>query len=467
MAEILSMPMPQEPPHSVEAEQQILGAILVGAASVDVVNAQGGAAIFYDSVHGEIFRTCARLEKQGRAVSPVTVAAAFPRDWSVSLADLGGPGYLARLAGAAVSPRYAADYAALLADEKAKRDLIGIMRQSHIDLAGGDLSASDVAAKMEAAIGVLGQSSSAIRPVSMVKAVTDAMSDSYDAYTGSSAAMVQSGIRALDHYTGGFGAGELWLLGGRPSMGKTGVMLSMALNAAREGHPVVIASLEMTPKAMAMRALSEQTAQNNYATAYSDIRRGTYGPANKEALTAAARALVDLPISFLPREYQDADLLQVGVKQALRGKRDDKMPLVLVDYAQLMRSKAKSRYEQITDISLALKGLAMSLDLPLVALSQLSRALEQREEKRPMMSDLRESGQLEQDADGVIFCYRDEYYLQREEPDHDDVEAYEAWSRAREAARNKLELIVAKQRQGEIGTAHVMFNPAINRIWER
>ena len=156
----------------------------------------------------------------------------------------------------------------------------------------------------------------------------------------------------------------------------------------------------------------------------------------------------------------------MGVKQSLRHAPKGKTPLVLVDYAQLLRSKAKTRYEQVTEISLALKGMAMDLNVPVIALSQLSRALEQREDKRPMMSDLRESGQLEQDADGVMFCYRDEYYLQREEPPRDQYDAHDAWQRACDASRNKLEVIVAKQRQGEIATAHLMFNPALNRIWE-
>jgi replicative DNA helicase len=223
----------------------------------------------------------------------------------------------------------------------------------------------------------------------------------------------------------------------------------------------------MMPKALAMRAISEQTAVNNYALAYSEIRRGNFTERHGHEIKRAAEELSHLPITFLPREFQDAELLQAGVRQILRRGRGEKTPLVLVDYAQLMRSNAKSRYEQITDISLALKGLAMSLEVPLVALSQLSRAVEQREERRPRLSDLRESGQLEQDADGVIFCYRDEYYLQREEPDMEDMDKHDLWRRACEASRNKLELIVAKQRQGEIGTAHVMFNPAINRVWER
>lgn len=468
MGEIRSI-NPETPaePHSVEAEQQLLGAILMGEALPSVAAAHGGAAIFHDPVHAEIYRVCARLAKNDMAISPVTVKAAMSDDLAEALRELGGSAYLARMAGSAVATRYAADYAAVLGEQKARRDVLNVMREASAMLAKGEMNAADVAARIEAGLSVLEAGSSGVKPVSMTSAITDAMRDAYAAFNGEVGRSVPSGIYALDGMTGGFNEGELWLLGGRPSMGKTGVMLTMALNAARAGHPVVIASLEMTPKALAMRALAEQTAQNNYATAYSDIRRGQFNEAQGEKIKEAARQLAGLPVTFLPREYQDADLLQVGVKQALKPYRDGPTPLVLIDYAQLMRSKAKGRYEQITEISLALKGMAMSLSVPMIVLSQLSRAVEQREEKRPMMSDLRESGQLEQDADGVIFCYRDEYYLEREEPDRDDLDKHEAWSAALSAARNKLELIVAKQRGGQVGTAHVMFNPAINRVWER
>lgn len=467
MGEIYSMARAaKEPPQSIEAEQQLLGSILLGEYQPSALHRYGGKAVFFDQVHAGIYTTCASLEKKGHSVTPVTVKAALPPEIVEGMGHLGGLGYLAVLAGAAITPRLADEYAQVLAESAAKRKVLEIMADAQRMVDEGDLGASDIAARLEAGISQIGAQSTAVRPVSMVKALTDAMQEIKAAADGEEGPVVKTGIWSLDRMTGGFGAGELWLLGGRPSMGKTGVMLTMALNAARAGHPVVIASLEMTPRALAMRAISEQTAQDCIATAYSDMRRGQFSPAQGEAIKSAAGKLADLPISFLPREYQNADLLQAGVRQVLRPHAEGKTPLVLVDYAQLMHSKAKGRFEQITEISIALKSLCMSLNVPLVALSQLSRGIESREDKRPIMSDLRESGQLEQDADGVIFCYRDEYYLEREEPDSADFDEYRDWEAAMKACRNRLELIVAKQRQGQIGTARVMFNPAINRVWE-
>lgn len=467
MGEIFSMTRAaKEPPAEIEAEQQVLGAILLGDFMPSGLYRFGGKDAFFDPVHAAIYATCSRLEKKGHLISPVTVKASLGADVVEAMRHLGGVGYLAVLAGAAITPRLASQYAEVLAEAAAKRGLLSIMSEAERMIDEGELGASDIAARVEAKISQIGAHSTAVKPVSMVKALTDAMEEIQSAVDGEEGPIVKSGIWALDRMTGGFGAGELWLLGGRPSMGKTGVMLTMALNAARAGHPVVIASLEMTPRALAMRAISEQTAQDCIATAYSDMRRGHFSPAQGEAIKSAAAKLADLPISFLPREYQNADLLQAGVRQVLRQYVDGQTPLVLVDYAQLMQSNAKGRYEQITEISIALKSLCMSLNVPLVALSQLSRAIESREDKRPIMSDLRESGQLEQDADGVIFCYRDEYYLEREAPENELAEGYDDWAAAMRACRNKLELIVAKQRQGQIGTARVMFNPAINRVWE-
>lgn len=454
-----------EEPHSTEAEQMILGAMLLGH-SCDPVQAVGGDAIFYDPVHAEIYKVCRRLEKADKLVSPVTVKASLPHDLVEAMEPLGGVGYLARLAGAAISPSQMGQYASVVAEEGAKRHLLGVMRNAQSEITRGDLSASDVAAQMEAGFQVLAESETRVKPVSMMQAVTDAMDDIHAAYSGAERRCVMSGILSLDRFVPGFAPGEMWLIGGRPSMGKTAVALSMGLNAARAGHPVIIASLEMTPRAMAMRALSEATSRTGAATNYSDLRSGDFNDRQGDALMDAAKEVATLPITFLPREYQDTDLLQVGVKQSLRKMQGEKMPVVIVDYAQLLRSKAKTRYEQITDVSLALKGLAMNLDIPVIALSQLSRALEQREDKRPMMSDLRESGQLEQDADGVLFCYRDEYYLEREEPESIHHEDYEAWEAAMQASRNRLEIIVAKQRQGAIGTARVKFNPALNLVFE-
>ncbi len=458
-------PANDAPPHSIEAEQQLLGSILLNYGTAHVT-AGGGADIFYDPVHRDIFNVCLGLEKNGRTVSPVTVAASLSEDLVERMSELGGKGYLARLAGASVSSSMAASYVEVLAEAKSKRDLIEIMNRARDGISQGDLLASDIAAQMEGAFGVLSQSETAVKPTSMMAAVTGAMKQANNAHEGERVDSVVSGINALDQIIPGFGAGELWLLGGRPSMGKTAVALSMGLNAARAGHPVVIASLEMTPEAMALRALSEQTARLNRPTPYSDIRCGHYDDGQKKALHDAARQVAELPITFLPRQYQDTSLLQVGMKQSLRQMAGEKTPLVLVDYAQLLRSKARTRYEQVTEISLALKGLAMDLGVPVVALSQLSRSLEERDDKRPKMSDLRESGQLEQDADGVMFCFRHDYYLERDEPSTEDLEDFADWTAASLAAKNRMEIIVAKQRQGRIATAHVMFDAAVNRIWE-
>jgi len=155
-----------------------------------------------------------------------------------------------------------------------------------------------------------------------------------------------------------------------------------------------------------------------------------------------------------------------GVRQALRWLPQDRMPLVVIGYLQLMEAQARNRYEEITKVSIALKSLAMSIKAPVIALSQLSRAVEQREDKRPMLSDLRESGQLEQDADSILFCYRDEYFCEREEPDHSDPDEWAAWNDAITACRNRVDIILAKQRQGRIGTARCGINVATNYLWE-
>lgn len=453
------------PLHSVEAEQMVLGALLFGQSTAEV-EARGGVGLFVDPIHQSVYQTCRELENSDRPVSHITVAAMLSDEMRQSLAHLGGTAYLLNMARSAVATEMLPDYAALLAEAAAKRRLIEALDGANADIATGRLNAAQVAARLDVGLQALDTPSASARPVSFAEALGDALEDARSAYVGDDRPLVRSGIHSLDKLVAGFGAGSLWLIGGRPSMGKSACALSVALNAAREGHHVVIASLEMTPKSMALRALSEATSRERCATAYSSIASGEFDETKLDAIKSAAAKIAHLPITFLPPEYQDADLLQAGVKQSLRRVSREKMPLVVVDYAQLMRSRAPTRYEQITDISLALKGMAMRLQVPVIALSQLSRRLEERDDKRPMMSDLRESGQLEQDADGVIFCYRDEYYLERENSKVKSPEALEALQAKREAVRNRLELIVAKQRQGKIGTAHVKFNPSLNLIWE-
>jgi len=453
-----------EPPHSVEAEQVVLGALLLSLDGLHEAKSRGGTRLFYDPVHESIFALICEKEKRGELVSPVALA-----EWAKgndAFSDLGGPGYLARLAGAATTASQFPYYIDMLADLSAKRGVQKALTVASDGIADGDSRCDAIIARLDADIAALDVQGGA-QTVSMLRAVTVAMQNALAAKQGERSGLVPTGIGRLDDMVGGFRPGELILLGGRPSMGKSSVALNIALNAARSGTPVIICSLEMNPEAMAVRAISEETGRQGKAVTYREILNGSIVDWQMDAATEAAKKVAELPIQFLTREFSDLASMRAGVVQAQKVL-GGKAGLLVIDYAQLLRSQAKSRYEQITEISIELKALAGKMNLPVLALSQLSRALEQRDEKRPMLSDLRESGQLEQDADTVLFCYRDEYYLERDKPEAGlDEGALEAWQDAMERARNRLEIIVAKQRQGPIGTANVMCNVALNRIWER
>lgn len=451
-------------PHNIEAEQQLLGSMLLGGSDKLISEAihAGGVDLFHDPVHARVFAAIQAKDKAGHLVSPVTLADMFRTD--EGMAQLGGGRYLARLAGSAVSTTAAGSYIDLLADLRRKRDIVAILNEAQASIARGEDGSDLIASRLEAAL-MGAQPVGQNRPVSMLKATTDALEMANKAYQGEDAGGIKSGIGALDGIVPGFFPGELILLGGRPSMGKTAVALAFALNAARSGHGVCIASLEMSPEAMAMRALSEATANIGRGVSYSQMRTGNMSEDEMRAVVRVSESVERLPIHFLPPSYRDIGALMAGVKQ-VRAKLGGNLRLVVLDYLQLIRGSGKSRYEEITEISIALKAMALQLGVPVLALSQLSRAVEQREDKRPQLSDLRESGQLEQDADTVLFCYRDEYYLERERPEEDSIDELADWQAAMDKQKNVLEVIVAKQRQGEIGTARMRFNAATNLIWE-
>lgn len=451
-------------PHQIEVEQTVLGIMILhaGHGFAEAIRA-GGADLFHDPVHRQIFEVIAEKHRADDLISPITISSALAG--SEGLEQLGGGRYIVRLSGVPARAADVSSYIRILDELRGKRRLCKVLADAHASIARGDEPVTHIASRIEASLIEMAPGERKGGPVSMYLAVAEAMAQTSAAYRGEADGAVRSGIAALDRIVSGFYPGELILIGGRPSMGKTGVALSLALNAARAGQGVCIASLEMNPESMALRALSEQTAHQRHAVAYSDMRRGNLTEDGVQSLTAASRAVESLPIMFLPRQFSDVGALISGAKQVQRAMNGN-LKLLVVDYAQLLKAEGRSRYDQITQISLALKSLAGQLNVPVIALSQLSRAVEQREDKRPMMADLRESGQLEQDADTVLFCYRDEYYVERERPPEDDLEAWSLWDQAMDKARNRLEVIVAKQRQGEIGTAHMRFNPALNLIWE-
>lgn len=450
----------QSLPHSIEAEQMVLGAILANNDRYNAVRLVLDGGMFYDPLHGRIWDHITDLIEAGDLASPVTLKARMVDDEGLRQI---GAGYLAKLVAVSPDSRSLRDYAGLVSDAAAKRRIVAAIRNASEQM--NSQTAGQIAADLETSLAEVAAATDRAGPMSMLAAVTEAMKDVKQAMESGELPGVRPAVGTLTDLVPMFGPGELILLGGRPSMGKTGVALSIATAAARAGHGVIIVSLEMLPKALALRAVSEASALGKQAVAFSKMAMGDVPDIHRDPMLEAAREVARLPIQFLSREYATIGAMTAGVREARKLLPKDKTPLVVVDYAQLLNSPAKTRYEQITEISIALKGMAMRLECPVLALSQLSRSLESREDKRPQLSDLRESGQLEQDADTVLFCYRDEYYIERQKPDEDDLDAMQAWEDALKRAHNRLEIIVGKQRQGPVGVAHMRFNPALNLIW--
>lgn len=453
------------PPHSIEAEQQLLGAMLLDPDLIPPLSGLSPLA-FYESAHGDLFKAMKARHESDNLVSPITMGE-FARQHA-GMQDLGGPRYLVNLAASAVASYAAADYAEMISELHDKRRVMALLSEAAAEVAQDAVKTADVSARVQTMLSSM-MTANRSGPVSMAQATDKAVRLAIEAKTTGKVAGIASGIPSLDELIGAFRPADLVIIGGRPSMGKTAVALSMALNAARSGAGVAIASLEMTPESLALRAISEATGGNaGGAIPYVGIGRGEFADSQRPAISRAAAEVAALPISILPMHFRDVAAIQAGVAQAAATTlRKSGLGLVIVDYLQIVQMAGASRYEKVTEISVALKAMAARLQVPVIVLAQLNRGVEQREDKRPMMSDLKESGQLEQDADTVIFCYRDEYYLERMKPEPDDSpEDHDEWRRLMERSRNRLDLIVAKQRQGPIGSVRVGFNPALNYIWE-
>ncbi|HEX9648881.1 MAG TPA: replicative DNA helicase [Alphaproteobacteria bacterium] len=465
----------REMPHNDQAEQALLGAVLVDNAAFDPVSTFLEPEHFFVPVHGRIFAAARALISRGQIANPVTLKAYFETD--ESLADIGGAQYLARLAGAAVSLINAEDYGRLVHDLSLRRGLIHIGGEI-VDTAFDPRIEDSAAAQIEGAEAKLyelaetGREEGGFKPLS--SALTEAILSAEAAYKREGRLSgVATGLIDLDNLLGGLHDSDLVILAGRPSMGKTALATTIAFHAARTyrteadaaGRPVPVDgavvgffSLEMSAEQLAMRILAEA------AKIRSDhIRRGKLSNDDFMRLVDASRAL-----SAAPLFIDDTPALSVPAlrTRARRLKRTHGLSLVVVDYLQLMRPAGRhdSRVQEISEITQGLKALAKDLDLPVLALSQLSRAVELREDKRPQLADLRESGTIEQDADVVMFVYREEYYLERAEPQQRQDESgdrfadrYRRWQERFESAAGLADVLIAKQRHGPIGNVKLTF----------
>ncbi len=464
-------------PYNIEAEKSLLGAIFANNRAHEKVSEFLRPEHFARAEHGLIYEAATKLIERGQIADAVTLKRYFEQD--TGLADIGGGAYLVELVGSVVSIINAGEYGRIVYDLYLKRELIGLGEDVVNRAYGGDVEDTAVTQIEEAEqtlydLATKGESERGFRPFkeSIIEAIK--MAEAAHKRDGALAG-VTSGLTDMDAMLGGLHRSDLIILAGRPSMGKTALATNIAYNAAyshyqsggAEGAIVGFFSLEMSAEQLATRIISEQT-----QTPSDSIRKGKITTPEFDRLAAMSQTLHDLPIFI-----DDTPALTVSAlrTRARRLQRQHGLSLIVVDYLQLISGSSSSRndgrVQEVSEITRGLKTLAKELDLPVIALSQLSRAVEQREDKRPMLSDLRESGSIEQDADVVMFIFREEYYLERKgmsqhDNENDDkfVQRQQRNEERLEKIRNLAEIIVAKQRHGPVGTITLQFTGEFTRF---
>ncbi|MFU8898644.1 replicative DNA helicase [Roseinatronobacter thiooxidans] len=461
-------------PHNIEAEQQLLGAILVNNDVYDRISSLVKPEHFHDPVHQRIFEIASTRIRKNALASPVTLKAFMEED--EGLKELGGPAYLARIAAAAISAYAARDYAQMIYELAVRRDLIRLGQDISARAAQMDVTSEpkEQIVEAEQRLYKLAEQGVAERGFqSFLKAVTDAVNMANAAYQREGGlAGISTGLIDLDKKLGGLHPSDLIILAGRPSMGKTSLATNVAFNIAKaykhglkhdgsegavDGGVVGFFSLEMSAEQLAARILSEASEVPS-----EQIRRGDMTEGEFRRFVEAAKALEACPLYI-----DDTPALPISqvAARARRLKRTHGLDVLMVDYLQLLRGTSKeSRVQEVSEITQGLKAIAKELNIPVIALSQLSRNVESREDKRPQLSDLRESGSIEQDADVVMFVYRDEYYREREKPGEDEHEKMATWQAKMETVHGKAEVIIGKQRHGPIGTVELSFEGRFTRF---
>src|SRR5436853_2766860 len=463
-------------PHNIEAEQSLLGAVLVNNEALYRVSDFLEPTHFFEPIHQQIFDIARSLIRTGKLASPVTLKTFLPAD--VDIAGLTPPQYLARLAAEATTIINAADYGRAIYDLAVRRDLIqigedmvNVAYDAPVDFAPRE-QIEDAERRLYdlAEVGRYGGGFQKFET-----ALTTAVDMAARAYQREGKLSgLATGLTDLDAKMGGLQASDLIIIAGRPGMGKTALATNVADNVARawrgevrpDGHIdtvnggiVGFFSLEMSAEQLATRIIAEQS-----GIASSTIRRGGINEQDFERIKDVAIELQHLP--FFIDETGGLTVAQLAAR-ARRLKRQKGLNLLVIDYIQLLQGSTRraleGRVQEVTEITTSLKALAKELNVPVLALSQLSRQVENRDDKRPQLSDLRESGSIEQDADVVLFLFREEYYLKNKEP-RAGTEEHFKWQAEMDAVHGKAEIIIGKQRHGPTGTVQLQFKADVTRF---
>ena len=432
------------PPSTDEAERSVLGGVFLDSDALSVVATLITAEDFHDPRHQRVYASMLHLSEEGLPIDPVTMASSLA--YKSELRDLGGVDYLLTIAGSTCSTVNIWHHAKIVADGGRRRRLAEICDET-ARAVGGEDTTPELLAKLTAQAEALSAPEGGGGVVGARQGLGSALARIQGAYErGSSVTGIHTGFESLDALTAGFQPGHLIILAGRPSMGKTALALNLAtrgLSAGDRAHSVFFASLEMPSDDLWARILADA------ADVPGDrLRTGAVTAEEIQRLLNATHTEADLPLFVDDDMSQGLADLKARARQIHTDPSCPPLGLVIVDYLQLMSGHGRSREQEISALSRGLKGLAKDLGVPIIALSQLNRSLESRADKRPMMSDLRESGAIEQDADLILFIYRDEVY----DKESDD--------------RGVAEVIISKQRSGGLGTVKMRFNPPTSSFGE-
>jgi len=452
-------------PQNLEAEQTILGSVLISNEIYDEITDINEDS-FFNPINKKIYKIIHDLIQKGLLANPITLKNFFSTEDELN--EIGGSEYLVKLTKFSTSKLQIKYYANLLHDLKIRRNLIDISREVLDESLNksSEINAEEIIENAEKKLFDIAERGKFNKSyIEFKEALTQTIEMASLAYKNDEGIVgVPSGLKDLDDRLGGLHKQDLIIIAGRPSMGKTALATNIAFNAAKtllsrdKKSSIIFFSLEMSSEQLSTRILSEQSRIKS-----NDIRRGKINQDDFEKFIETSKSLENLPLFI---DDTPAITISTLSNRARRIKRLHGLDLIIVDYIQLMRSgnyKNEGRVQEVAEITQGLKALAKELDVPVVALSQLSRAVEQRDDKKPQLSDLRESGSIEQDADVVMFVYREEYYLEKLEPRVGTAEHVE-WQEKMNLVHNLAELIIGKQRHGPTGVIRLEFESAFTKF---
>jgi replicative DNA helicase len=465
-------------PYDIEVEQALLGAALSDNGALEAVSGHLKSEHFYDPLHQRIYETMVTMSERGAtAITPLTLHAAMKAD--PGLIEVGGQAYLNGLAQAAPALPNVRDYSRILQDLAVRRSLVRI-GESIVNGAyesPQDKTPHTLIEDAEKALYRVSETSKyGDGPLEFSESLRRAVASAEKAHLrGGRISGVSTGFSDLDGLLGGLQPSDLLIIAGRPGMGKTALATNMAFYAARVfardrdageensiGAPVLFFSLEMAAQQLAARILSQQTELEMYK-----IRNGKFSDSEWQKFVSAMQELSAIPLYI--DDTGGISIAQIAAR-ARRLRREKAIGLIVIDYLQLVEPsrRAENRVQEITEVTKGLKALAKELNVPIVALSQLSRGVDARDDKRPVLSDLRESGSIEQDADVVMFVYREEYYLKSREPDlngtEDERKEHHRWAEKMERTQGKALVMVEKHRHGATNAFELQFDDRFTRF---